>query len=193
MPDLIPEEIPLAQKLAHQKCLVRGGGKEPPYDLGAVVGEFWQAAGEVIAGRTPVEATIALFYDRVTIPLFADITRTLEVTCHTVGADNHGSNFVGNGAVLSAIEAISQFTDETTTAERQAFAEEAKKRHKGLDAEAKKYLSMRYTPVDGSQLAMRFMKSYFGPPIDMEKAFGVPIRELIWAFRNPHLHAFYPY
>jgi hypothetical protein len=193
MLELLPEEIELAQKIAYQKCLDRGGGKEPPYDPEAVVGEFWQAAEQVIAGRTPVEATIAAFYDRIIIPLFADITRTLEVTCHTEGADNHGSNFVGNGAVLSAIEAVAQFTDETTHAERQGFAEEAKNHHKGLNAETKKYLVPRHTPVDGSQLAMRFMKDYFGPPIATEKAFGVHITELIWAFRNAHLHAFYPF
>lgn len=51
MPDLILEEIQLAQEIAYQKCLVRGGGHEPPYDPIAVHREFCEAAGNVIAQR----------------------------------------------------------------------------------------------------------------------------------------------
>jgi hypothetical protein len=51
MPDLTPNEYPQAEKLAYQKCLARGHGREPPYNPEAAVGDFWQAAGEVIAQR----------------------------------------------------------------------------------------------------------------------------------------------
>lgn len=52
MADLIPEEIPLAQQIAYQKSLARGNGQTPPpYNPEATVGDFWQAAGEVIALR----------------------------------------------------------------------------------------------------------------------------------------------
>lgn len=52
MPDLTPEEIPQAQKIAYLKSLARGNGKDPPlYDPRAAIGDFWQAAGEVIAHR----------------------------------------------------------------------------------------------------------------------------------------------
>ncbi|WP_437230206.1 tetratricopeptide repeat protein [Planctomicrobium sp. SH661] len=51
MPDLIPEEQPLAQQIAFEKCLARGGGPNGPYDPEAAVGDFWQAAGELIARR----------------------------------------------------------------------------------------------------------------------------------------------
>jgi hypothetical protein len=37
------------------------------------------------------------------------------------------------------------------------------------------------------------MKKYFDEPIATQTEFGTPVRELVWAFRNPHLHAFYPY
>src|SRR5262245_10826930 len=52
MPDLIPEEIPQARVIAYFKALARGNGKgPPPYDPVAASGDFWQAAGEVIAQR----------------------------------------------------------------------------------------------------------------------------------------------
>ncbi len=52
MPDLAREEHALAQKLAYEKSLARGNGKEPPpFNPEASVGDFWQAAGEVIAQR----------------------------------------------------------------------------------------------------------------------------------------------
>jgi len=52
MPGLIPEEIPLAQQIAYQKSVARGNGQDPPpYNPEATVGDFWQAAGEVIALR----------------------------------------------------------------------------------------------------------------------------------------------
>jgi len=54
MPNLIPDEHPKAQKLAYLKSLARGDGQNPPpYDPEAAVGDFWQAAGEVIAKRLP--------------------------------------------------------------------------------------------------------------------------------------------
>src|SRR5436309_3289828 len=52
MPDLTPEEIPQDQAIAYVKALPRGNGKDqPPYDPQAAIGDFWQAAGEVIAKR----------------------------------------------------------------------------------------------------------------------------------------------
>ena len=52
MPDLIPEEIPQARVIAYVKALARGNGKDPPpYDPGATIGDFWQAASEMIAQR----------------------------------------------------------------------------------------------------------------------------------------------
>ena len=45
MPDLTPEELPQAQKIAYQKSLARGNGQDPPpYHPEASVGDFWQAA-----------------------------------------------------------------------------------------------------------------------------------------------------
>jgi hypothetical protein len=140
-----------------------------------------------------IETALASFNERLVVPLFADITRTLEVTSHKSGPENHGSNFVGNGAVLSGIETIAQFTDPTSESERESFVKEAKACHAGLGGNVKKLVSPRYSPTDGSQLAQEFMKDYFGEPIAQGKALGVPVRQLIWAFRNPHLHAFYPY
>jgi hypothetical protein len=37
------------------------------------------------------------------------------------------------------------------------------------------------------------MKNYFDARFTSEKAFNTPLSELIWAFRNPHAHAFFPY
>ena len=140
-----------------------------------------------------IETALASFNERLVVPLFADITRTLEVTCHKSGPENHGSNFVGNGAVLSGIETVAQFTDPTIESERESFVKEAKACHAGLVGNVKRLVSPRYSPIDGSQLAQEFMKDYFGEPIAQGKALGVPVRQLIWAFRNPHLHGFYPY
>jgi hypothetical protein len=140
-----------------------------------------------------IETALASFNERLVLPLFADITRTLEVTCHKPGPENHGSNFVGNGAVLSGIETIAQFTDPTSDGERQSFVSDAKVCYATLDSNVKKYVSPRYSPIDGSQLAQSFMRDYFEEPVAQGRAFDVPLRELIWAFRNPHLHAFYPY
>jgi hypothetical protein len=54
MPNLPPDEHPKAQKLAYLRSLARGNGQNsPPYDPEAAVGDFWQAAGEVIAKRLP--------------------------------------------------------------------------------------------------------------------------------------------
>ncbi len=62
MPDLTAEEIPQAQEIAYFKALARGNGKEPPpYDPGAAMGDFWQAAGEVIERRAPFAVHSALF------------------------------------------------------------------------------------------------------------------------------------
>jgi hypothetical protein len=140
-----------------------------------------------------IETALASFDERLVVPLFADITRTLEVTCHKPGPDNHGSNFVGNGVVLSGIETVAQFTDPTTDADRPSFVTEARNCYASLDASVKQYVSPRYSPIDGSLLAQEFMRDYFSDPIAQGKELGVPLRQLIWAFRNPHLHAFYPY
>jgi hypothetical protein len=140
-----------------------------------------------------IETALTSFNEQLVVPLFADVTRTLEVTCHIPGPKNHGSNFAGNGAVLSAIETVAQFTDPTRESERQSFVSEAKARYASLDGNVKKYVTPRYSPIDGSRLAQNFMRDYFGEPIAQGKALEVPLRELVWAFRNPHLHAFYPY
>jgi len=126
-------------------------------------------------------------------PLFADITRTLEVTCHKPGDDNHGSNFVGNAVVLSGIETLAQFLDPNTEEEQRTFREQAKEHYKGIDNVKKKYLTPRYSPSDGSELAKTFMKKYFEASVFEKKEFEVPLYDVIWAFRNPHMHAFYPY
>jgi hypothetical protein len=41
-------------------------------------------------------------------------------------------------------------------------------------------------------LATDFMKKYFAS-VFRKKEFGVPLYKLIWEFRNPHMHTFYPY
>jgi hypothetical protein len=74
-------------------------------------------------------------------PLFADITRTLEVTCHKSDDDNHGSNFVGNAVVLSGIETLAQFLDPNTEEGQRAFREQAKEHYKNIDNVKKKYCS----------------------------------------------------
>ncbi|WP_088255568.1 hypothetical protein [Fimbriiglobus ruber] len=51
MADLSPDEIAAAQQLAYQKSLTRSQHSPPPYDPEAVTGDFWQAAGDVIARR----------------------------------------------------------------------------------------------------------------------------------------------
>jgi hypothetical protein len=54
MLNLIPDEQPEAQRAAYLKSLARSNGQNPPpYDPEAAVGDFWQAAGEVIAKRPP--------------------------------------------------------------------------------------------------------------------------------------------
>lgn len=126
-------------------------------------------------------------------PLTADITRTLEVTCHKSGDGNHGSNFIGNAAVLIGIEAASQFTNPHTQDEVDSFREAAKEMYDSLADEHKPYLSARHTKCDGSNLTKQFMKRYFDDWFNERKEFGVPLHELIWAFRNSHAHAFYPY
>jgi hypothetical protein len=140
-----------------------------------------------------IESALGSFNERLGIPLFADITRTFEVTCHTSGPENHGSNFVGNGVVLSGIDTIAQFIDPTRESDSQSFVKEARDSYAALDRDVKKYVFARYGPIDGSQLAQQFMRDYFGEPVSKGRALNVPLRELIWAFRNPHLHAFYPY
>jgi hypothetical protein len=140
-----------------------------------------------------IQKAITDFREKLVNPLFADITRTLEVTCHKAGVENHGSNFVGNAAVLSGIETLSQFVDPNTEEEQRAFREQAKEHYESLDDGKKKYLTPRYRPSEGSELAKAFMKKYFCASVFQKKEFGVPLYELIWAFRNPHTHAFYPY
>jgi len=140
-----------------------------------------------------IQKAITDFSEKLVNPLFADITRTLEVTCHKAGEENHGSNFVGNAAVLSGIETLSQFVDPNTEEEQRAFKEQAKEVYKSIDDEKKKYVTRRYSPSEGSELAKFFMKKYFCASVFQKKEFGVPLYDLIWAFRNPHMHAFYPY
>jgi len=142
-----------------------------------------------------IEKAITDFREKLVRPLFADITRTLEVTCHKPGDDNHGSNFVGNAAVLSGIETLAQFFDSNTEEEHRAFRKQAKEQYKSIEKEKKKYVTPRYSPSEGSELAKTFMKKYFCDSVFQKKEFGarIPVHDLIWAFRNPHMHAFYPY
>lgn len=140
-----------------------------------------------------IQKAITDFREKLVNPLFADITRTLEVTCHKAGEENHGSNFVGNAAVLSGIETLSQFVDPNTEEELRAFREQAKEHYKSIDDDKKKYVTPRYSPSKGSELAKTYMKKYFCASVFQTKEFGVPLYDLIWAFRNPHMHAFYPY
>lgn len=133
------------------------------------------------------------FKQKFVAPLTADITRTLEVTCHMSGEENHGSNFIGNTVVLMGIEATSQFINPHSKEELRRFRKAAEQQYWNLGSEPKKYLSPRYSKTDGSQLAKQFMKEYFGAWFSERKEFGVPLDELIWAFRNPHAHSFYPH
>jgi hypothetical protein len=140
-----------------------------------------------------IEALILNFQDKLVLPLIADITRTLEVTCHKSGKQNHGSNFVGNAVVLMGIEAAAQFICQYNSLDDSSFREMAKTQFSNLDTEQKSYLSPKHSKCEGSQLAKQFMKEYFGAWFNNRKEFGVPLNELVWAFRNPHAHAFYPY
>jgi len=142
-----------------------------------------------------VDINVALddFEQKFVAPLSADITRTLEVTCHESGEGNQGSNFVGNTVVLMGIEAASQFINPHSKEELSRFRKEADQQFKNLDSEQKKYLTPRYSKTDGSRLAKQFMKEYFGAWFSARKEFGVPLDELVWAFRNPHAHSFYPH
>jgi hypothetical protein len=140
-----------------------------------------------------IEMAIHDFRNKLVTPLFEDIRRTLEVTCHKSGDDNHGSNFVGNAVVLSGIETLAQFLDSSTEEEHRAFREQAKEHYKSIDDYKKKYVTPRYGPTDGSALARTFMRRFFCDSVFQKKEFQVPVDELIWAFRNPHMHAFYPF
>lgn len=140
-----------------------------------------------------INAVLNDFQRKFVDPLTADITRTLEVTCHKPGEENHGSNFIGNTVVLIGIEATSQFTNPHSQEELNSFREEAKKQYKRLDSEPKEYLSPRHSITDGSQLAKQFMKNYFDAFFSEQTTLGEPLSELVWAFRNSHAHSFYPY
>lgn len=139
-----------------------------------------------------IDKRIERIQKRILQPLYADITRTLEVTCYKRGPKNHGSNFVGNAVVLSGIETVAQFTDPDSEEKQREFVEKAKSLHKALTPEQKQYLSWRDRRVPGSELARDFMKKYFDS-VFSKKELGTRVYELVWAFRNPHMHAFYPY
>jgi len=79
-----------------------------------------------IAEKAVIEKVIADFREKLVDPLFADITRTLEVTCYKEGDENHGSNFIGNAVVLSGIETVAQFIDPTSKEKRQDFEKRSK-------------------------------------------------------------------
>jgi hypothetical protein len=91
------------------------------------------------------------------------------------------------------IEATSQFTNPHSEEEVKLFREVAKQQYKTLKSHQKEYLSPRHSKIDGSQLAKQFMKDYFGSWFCGRTEFGAPLDELIWAFRNPHAHTFYPH
>jgi hypothetical protein len=140
-----------------------------------------------------INAALDEFQQKLVAPLTADIIRTLEVTCNKSGESNHGSNFIGNTIVLMGIEAISQFINPHSQEELNRFRDEAKKSFECLSSESKQYLSQRHSKTNGSLLAKQFMEKYFGTWFSERKEFGVPLCELVWAFRNPHAHCFYPY
>jgi hypothetical protein len=140
-----------------------------------------------------INAVLDEFQQKFVAPLTADITRTLEVTCNKSGERNHGSNFIGNTVVLMGIEATSQFINPHSQEELNRFREEAEKQYECLESEPKQYLIPRHSKTDGSQLAKQFMKQYFDAWFSERKEFGVPLGELVWAFRNPHAHSFYPH
>ncbi len=140
-----------------------------------------------------INAVLDEFQQKFVDPLTADITRTLEVTCDKSGEKNHGSNFIGNTVVLMGIEATSQFINPHSQEELNRYREEAEKQYELLDSESKQYLSPRFSKTDGSKLAKQFMEKYFGAWFTEQKIFDVPLGELIWAFRNPHAHSFYPH
>jgi len=127
-------------------------------------------------------------------PLFADITRTLEVTCYTSGKNNHGSNFIGNLVVLVAIETIAQFLVDY---DKEAFDAEVKKAQREIGALFKKPLSNFFTPRQspnggsGSDFAVQFLRDYMGQ-VDQKYA-DADVAKRLWRFRNPHAHAFYPF
>jgi hypothetical protein len=95
--------------------------------------------------------------------------------------------------VLIGIEATSQFTNPHTQEEFIRFQEEARHQYQQLDREQKQYLSPRPSKADGSHLAKQFMRKYFEAWFSEQKELGVPLCDLVWAFRNPHAHSFYPY
>ncbi len=140
-----------------------------------------------------ISAVLNDFQGKFIVPLTADLARTLEVTCHKPGKENHGSNFIGNTVVLIGIEATSQFTNPYSQEELNRFREEAKRQYEHFGSEAKQYLIPRHSKTDGSQLAIQFMNKYFDTWFSEKKEFGVPLSELVWAFRNPHAHSFYPH
>ena len=140
-----------------------------------------------------IDAILNNFQNKLVAPLIADITRTLEVTCHKSGTDNHGSNFIGNTAVLIGIEVTSQFTNPHSQKELDQFREEAKDQYRLLCNEQKKYLTSRHSKADGSQLAEKFMENYFDTLFSEKTSLGVPLYQLVWAFRNHHAHSFYPH
>jgi hypothetical protein len=135
------------------------------------------------------------FDQKLAVPLIADITRTLEVTCHKSGESNHGSNFLGNTVVLQAIEAVAQFINPVRSQDLNDFVRRARKEFKGLPAASKRFLLPKYSPDEalGSRLSKEFIKKYFDGRFKKEKVLGKPLCEVIWAFRNPHAHAFYPF
>jgi len=94
---------------------------------------------------------------------------------------------------IIGIEATSQFINPHSEEELKRFRADAKKQYANLESGSKEYLSPRFSKTDSPQLAKKFMKEYFGAWFSKRREFGVPLDELIWAFRNPHAHAFYPH
>jgi hypothetical protein len=140
-----------------------------------------------------IESMLKEFDCKLVTPLLADLTRTLEVTCYKKGPDNHGSNFIGNAVVLSGIETLAQFNDQNTIEDHCDFEKQATKLYKCFPDNKIKFLSKKYAPTAGSDLAQNFIKAYFCRQVFQKKEFGVPIYKLVWDFRNPHMHAFYPF
>ena len=143
-----------------------------------------------------IELAIGEFTQKVISPLIADLTRNLEVTYGKTGEQNHGSKFIGNSVVLTGIETIGQFINPKSQAELESFVRDGKAAYKPLAAEQKRFVQARYAPDDalGSVLAKQFIKRFFHKRFSRKNpALGGPLIDVVWAFRNPHSHAFYPY
>lgn len=157
-----------------------------------------------------VEEKIRFIFEKWVPPMCEDLRRTLEVTCHFVGPDNHGSNFAGNLLVLCCIDFLSQFMDPTAKEEREEFEERLDNMIRVLqNKECKSFLEKqglaqkdqkeiidlikhkkeKSGPRTDTDNAKEFMKKYFSP---LDERYS-KCADLIWkVFRQGHVHSFLP-